>query len=313
MLEYASIAMHCMKERPMIALPHDRHTGLVIVSVTFLVAPAMDIFAKLLTATQSPGQVVFGRFLVQTLLLVPLIAWAGQWTRPKSGHWIAGACLAAALLCLNAALVVMPVANALAIFFVEPLILTVLSALILKETIGWRRIAAVAVGLAGALLVIRPNWAAFGPLSVLPLGTALFFAFYVLINRVMTMGGQRIALQFWTGVSSMMIIGVACAAGEFFETDVLALATPGNYEIKLFIAMGVLAVIAHQMILLSLAMIPASLLAPMQYLEIVSAVALGWWVFGDFPDLLTLMGATIIIASGAYVFYRERRAEATDV
>ena len=160
----------------MYSLPPTRQTGLLIIAVTFLFAPGMDILAKLLTAFHSPGQVVLGRFLVQTVMLVPLLAFAAQWSRPRLGHLLAGSCLAAALLCLNAALTVMPVANAIAIFFVEPLILTVLSAIFLKETIGWRRIGAVIVGLIGAMIVIRPNWAAFGPLAVLPLGTAIFFA-----------------------------------------------------------------------------------------------------------------------------------------
>ena len=289
-----------------------RQTGLLIVSLTFLVAPVMDIFAKLLTESHSPGQIVLGRFLMQTVLLVPLVLWTAQWSRPRIGHWLAGGCLAVALLCLNAALVVMPVANALAIFFVEPLVLTVLSALILKEKIGWRRITAVVFGLIGAMIVIRPNWAAFGPLAVLPLGTALFFAFYVLINRVMTMGGQRVALQFWTGVASMLIIGAACVWGHLAGVEVLSLSSPGQYEAVLFLAMGVIAVVAHQMILLALSMIPASVLAPMQYIEIVSAVLLGWWVFGDFPDALTWLGTAVIIASGAYVFHRERRVAEVD-
>ena len=285
-----------------------QQTGLIIVTATFLVAPGMDVIAKLLTAFHSPGQIVLGRFLAQTVLLIPLIALAAQWDRPRPGHVLAGACLAVALLCLNQALTVMPVANALAIFFVEPLILTLLSAIFLKETIGWRRVAAVIVGLIGAMIVIRPNWAAFGPTAALPLGTAVFFAIYVMINRVMTMGGQRLALQFWTGVSSTAIIGAACLWGETADIPVLSLDWPGERALWLFAAMGVIAVVAHQMILLALSMIPASLLAPMQYVEIVSAVLLGWLVFADFPDPLTWIGTAIIVASGIYVFHRERRA-----
>jgi drug/metabolite transporter (DMT)-like permease len=220
---------------------------------------------------------------------------------------LAGACLAAALLCLNAALTVMPIANAIAIFFVEPLILTVLSAVILKEKIGWRRIAAVVVGLIGAMIVIRPNWEEFGPTAALPLGTAVFFAFYVLINRIMTLGGKRLALQFWTGVASVAVIGVACLWGNSAGVGTLALSMPGIEATWLFLGMGALAVITHQMILLSLSMIPASVLAPMQYVEIVGAVLFGWWVFGDFPDGLTWVGTAIIILSGIYVFHRERR------
>ena len=293
----------------MFALAPSRQTGLIIVTVTFLFAPAMDILAKLLTSYHSPGQIVLGRFLVQSALLVPLVMATRQWGRPRLGHLLAGASLAAALLCLNAALTVMPVANAIAIFFVEPLILTVLSAIFLSETIGWRRISAVIVGLIGAMIVIRPNWAAFGPTAALPLGTALFFAIYVMINRVMTMGGRRLVLQFWTGLASALVIGVACLWGETAGIGTLALSAPGLEAAWLFLAMGVFAVITHQMILVSLSMIPASLLAPMQYIEIVSAVLLGWWVFADFPDALTWAGTAIIIASGVYVFHRERKVQ----
>lgn len=300
------------------SLPASQQTGLLITAITFLFAPGMDILAKMLTEFHSPGQIVFGRFLVQTVLLVPLLLLMGQYGRPRPAHWLAGACLAAALLCLNAALEVMPVANAIAIFFVEPLILTVLSAIILKEHIGWRRIAAVIVGLIGALVVLRPNWAAYGIHAILPLGTAVFFAFYVLVNRVMTQGGARLALQFWTGVASALIIGVACLWGNAAGIRSLALDLPGSEAAWLFLAMGALAVVTHQLILLALSMIPASVLAPMQYLEIVSAVLLGWLVFGDFPDALTWLGTAIIIGSGIYVFHRERAvkhapASASDV
>lgn len=292
-------------------LTPSRQTGILIVSVTFLVAPGMDIIAKLLTAFHSPGQVVLGRFLMQSLLLLPILALAGGWARPRLGHFVAGSCLAAALLCLNAALTVMPVANALAIFFVEPLILTLLSAVFLGEKIGLRRVSAVLVGLIGAMIVIRPNWAEFGPLAVLPLGTAIFFAIYVMINRVMTMGGQRLALQFWTGMASTTAIGAACLWGNAAGIETLALSPPGTEALWLFLGMGILAVVVHQAILISLSMIEASLLAPLQYLEIVSAVLLGWWIFADFPDPLTWAGTAVIIASGIYVFHRERLVKET--
>ncbi|MEM1299194.1 MAG: DMT family transporter [Pseudomonadota bacterium] len=286
-----------------------RQTGLLIITVAFLIAPGMDVFAKLLTQTVSPGQTVLGRFLIQTTLLLPLLALFSQWSRPRLGHWVAGVFLAAALLCFNAALQVMPIANAIAIFFVEPLILTVLSALILKEQIGWRRILAVLVGLIGAMIVIRPNFAAYGPTALLPLGTALGFAGYVLINRVMTVGGNLLALQFWTGVGSSVVIGAACLWGHGADVTVLVLDWPTVREAWLFLGMGAMAVLTHQMLVLALSMLPASVLAPMQYLEIVSATLFGWWIFGDFPDLLTWVGTAIIIGAGVYVFHRERKVK----
>lgn len=289
------------------ALPNTPQAGLILITVAFLYAPLLDVFAKLLTETISPGMVGLGRFALASLFLIPLVTLAGQWGRLRRGHVAAGALLGTALLCFNSALQVMPIANAIAIFFVEPLILTILSALILKETIGWRRSAAVCVGLIGAMIVIRPNWEAFGPAAALPLGTAVCFAFYMLVTKVMVTDGKPLLLQFWTGTSAAAVLLIATAAGTEAEVSFLILTWPSWPEIQLFLCMGVIAVAAHQMIVLSLARIDASVIAPMQYIEIVSATLLGWWIFDDFPDLWTWVGTCIIIASGVYVFHRERK------
>ena len=158
----------------MYTIAHTPRAGLVLATIAFLVAPGMDVFAKLLTETLSPGMIVIGRFAAQTVWMLPLVMLAGQFIRPRPGHVAAGFFLAFALLTINAALAVMPIANAIAIFFVEPLILTLLSALILGERIGWRRVMAVLVGLIGAMVVIRPNFEEYGVTALLPLATAWF-------------------------------------------------------------------------------------------------------------------------------------------
>jgi drug/metabolite transporter (DMT)-like permease len=201
----------------------------------------------------------------------------------------------------------MPIPNAIAIFFVEPLILTLMSAAILGEKLGWRRLAAVTAGLVGAMIVIRPNWAAFGPAAVYPLITAVCFASFLLITRVMSQRGGRVALQFWIGVSAMGSLAVATAIGHPLGAPALVLSWPGQREFLLLACMGLLAAISHQMIANAFARAEAGALAPLQYLEIISAVLIGWFVFGDFPDRLTWAGTAIIIGAGTYVFYRERQ------
>lgn len=291
----------------MLSVPHTAREGLILATIAFLIAPGMDVFAKLLTETLSPGMIVIGRFGMQTLLMVPLLVFAGQVIAPRRGHWAAGFFLAFALLTINAALAVMPIANAIAIFFVEPLILTLLSALILKERIGWRRISAVFVGLLGAMVVIRPNFEEYGTTALLPLATAVFFACYILVTRVMSQQGDRLALQFWTGVTAMLVMIAAAAVAHSTPLPTIELSVPTLYESTLFLAMGAFAVVSHQLIVNALARTEASVVAPMQYLEIISATIFGWWIFSDFPDLLTWIGAGIIIASGVYVFHRERQ------
>lgn len=291
------------------AVPHTPRAGLTIMMLAMLIAPGMDVFAKLLTQTTSASQVTLGRFLVQTALLLPLVTAFGQWSHPRAGHALAGLFLAIALVAINAAFSVMPIVNAIAIFFVEPLVLTVLSVLILAERIGWRRLAAVVIGLIGALVVIRPNWATYGPTAVLPLLAALSFAAYMLVTKVMAPGRNKLALQFWSGSFALIFLTVFSVIGDRAGVEFARLRFPDRDEIWLYIAMGGLAVLTHQMIVHALARTDASLAAPMQYLEIVSGTLFGWWIFSDFPDPLTWIGAAIIIGAGLYVFRRERQIE----
>ena len=288
-------------------IPDTPQAGVALMASAMFFAPFMDMFAKLLTETMSPGAIGLGRFLAQTLILLPFVIATGQWGRPTRLHLLAGIFLGAALLAINAALKHMPIPNAIAIFFVEPLILTLMSAVILGEKLGWRRLSAVTVGLIGAMIVIRPNWAAFGPAAVYPLITAVCFASFLLITRVMSQRGGRVALQFWIGVSAMLALAVVTAIGDHFGAPALILSWPGRHELLLLACMGLLAAISHQMIANAFARAEAGALAPLQYLEIISAVLIGWFVFGDFPDRLTWADTAIIIGAGTYVFYRERQ------
>jgi drug/metabolite transporter (DMT)-like permease len=289
------------------AVPDTPQAGLVLVTVGFLIAPGLDVFAKLLTANHTPGMVGLLRFSTASLILLCLLTVLGGWSRPSRGHLVGGLFLGLALISINAALEVMPIANALAIFFVEPLVLTALSALILKERIGWRRIAAVAVGLIGAMVVLRPNLAEYGPAAAWPLVTALCFACYMLVTRVMTLGGHLLALQFWTSCAAVMVIGTMVLLAPAGVEHLLAPSWPTGSEWTLVLAMGALGVVGHQTLAHGLKRAEASLIAPMQYLEIVSGTLFGWWVFSDFPDFWTWVGTGIIVSSGIYVLHREQQ------
>ena len=291
-------------------LPRTPGTGLALVTVGFLFAPGLDVISKWLTQAHSPGMVALMRFAAQLVLLLPLVTAFGQWSRPRAGHALGGALLGMALVAFNSALQVMPVANAVAIFFVEPFLLTLLSALVLRERIGWRRIGAVAVGLIGALIIIRPNWAEYGPAAAWPLATATCFACYMLVTRVMSLSGRLFALQFWTSLFAALWIGGLIAWGDGAGVATLAASLPRGIEFALAAGLGLIGIAAHQMLAQGLARTEASLVAPMQYLEIVSATALGWLVFGNFPDGPTWAGTAVIIGAGLYVFHRERRLEA---
>ncbi|MEM9097836.1 MAG: DMT family transporter [Pseudomonadota bacterium] len=281
--------------------------GIMIMASAMLVAPFMDLFAKWATDYVVPGEVALGRFAAQTILLIPVVFLVREWCWPKRAHLLAGVCAAIAILSINSALKVMPIANAIAIFFVEPLILTLLSAWILGERLGWRRLTAVSVGLVGALIVLRPNVELYGWAAVYPLITAFAFAGYMIIMRVLSPGGGRIAMQFWMGATAALVLLGVLVLGTTAGVEALTLTVPPIEALCLFLAAGGLACLIHQMIAQALARAEAGALAPLQYLEIVGATSIGLVFFSEFPDQWTLIGTLIIIASGIYVFHRERQ------
>lgn len=281
---------------------------MALMTIAMLMVPGLDAIAKILTATLAPAQVAWGRFLFQTLAILPLMLVLGRPVRTTQPgvHVIRGLLLALALLLIIWALKYLPLANAIAIFFVEPLILTLMSAFFLGERIGARRLVAVGVGLAGALIVIRPNWEAFGWAAVLPLGTAICFAGYLTLTRYAAADGDPLAMQLWAGLFATLGLSVAIVVGEAAELAVLDPVWPGRQDWALLVILGMLSALGHVTIAFAFRYAAAGILAPFQYLEIISATILGLVLFGDFPDALTWLGTALIIGAGLYVFLRER-------
>ena len=277
--------------------------------LAMLLVPCLDVIAKVLMESLPPLQVTFGRFLAQTLVLLPLFLLAKGKSWPGKGHLAAGAFLGLALLSFNYALQVMPIANALAIFFIEPLVLTVLGAVILHEKVGLRRLLAILVGLGGVLIILRPNAALYGASAFYPLIAACLFSCYMLVTRIMSQSGGQFILQFWTGFFATLVLLIGLGVNFALVPEFGGLLPLNRAELGLFVGLGALAAVTHQLIVQALSRIEAGVAAPYQYLEIASAVLLGWIVFGDFPDALTWLGTVVIVGAGIYVFseaFRDR-------
>lgn len=290
-------------------------TGLgILLMVGFaIIAPAMDTCAKLIGDAVAVGQIATTRFVAQSVLLVPLALAFGWLHRPGRGevalHLVRAALLLVATAFFFTALRFMPVAEAISIFFVEPFILTLLGGLLLGEPIGPRRYVACAIGFAGALLIIQPSFEEVGLVALLPLVTALCFAFYMILTRRMATRMHPITLQVYTGFAALALAVPLLWAFDGSGVAPLDPVWPEAREFWLLLALGVFATLAHVCISFALAFAPASLLAPIQYLEIVSATILGFYVFGDLPDALAFAGIALIVASGLFVFVRERKLE----
>ena len=184
------------------------------------------------------------------------------------------------------------------------MILTIFSALFLGEVIRARRITAVIIGFIGALIIIRPSFAAVGVVALYPLVAAVCFALYMMITRQLK-SVHPFQMQWMVGVSATIFMSVLLLLGDQSGWNALEMSRPQGLAIWWVFGLGLVATIGHTILVLALRHAPASLLAPFQYLEIISATIFGYLVFGDELDLTTIFGVLIIIGSGLYVFRRE--------
>jgi len=283
--------------------------GMLMLVLAMLLLPGIDAIAKGLSDTIAAGQVSWSRFFFQTLFLLPFVLRGGS-LRVGRMIWVhaaRGFLIAIATLMFFASLAKLPLADAISIFFISPFILTLLSAVVLGEKIGWRRLAAVSVGFCGAMIIVRPSYQVFGLTALLPMGAASAFAVYIILSRLLVKDGSPVAMQFYAGVFGCLTLSLALWYGAETETAVLAPVWPTTVEWVFLACLGAIATAGHMLIVLAIQRIGAGLVAPFQYLEIISSTILGFVFFGDFPDAMTWLGIALIIVSGLFVFHRERQ------
>ncbi len=278
-----------------------------------ITGPFIDIFAKLATVAIPVAQIACARFLVQGIVLAPIAGAMGKLTRPSwhdmKLYLLRGLMILLSTACIVGAVRFMPIADAIAIFFVEPLILTLMGGFFLGETIGWRRITACILGFGGALLVIQPSFVAFGWPAFLPLGTAVFFAIYLILTRTMAQRIDPLALQTYTSVAALMVGLPILAVFDGSGIQFLDPVWPTGLPLLWLILTGLSAAIAHVFLTYAFRFAPVTLLGPMHYMEIVSATILGYLVFGDLFNGLAACGVLVIVGSGLYLIWRERQLE----
>ncbi len=296
------------------AFPADRILPGVALMIAFCVlAPLIDVSAKLAAASVPIGQITAARFLVQAVLMAPIV-WALGLSLRLSGRALRLTLWRSVFLILStytfvSAVAVMPVADALAIAFVEPFILLLFGWALFGEAVGPRRILACAVGFAGALLVIRPSLALFGPVALFPLGTAFAFAAYMMVTRTLSREVHPVPMQFHTAFFGFAICLPVLIFGDGSGIAALDPVWPQGADWGYLAGVGVAATLSHMAITYALKFAPSATLAPLHYLEIVSAVFFGYVIFGDFPAPLTWAGIALIAASGLYIIHRERTLE----
>lgn len=281
--------------------------GIGLALFAFGLFSTMDMFIKL-TATggMHVAQVAFFNALFSLLPLSVLFARLGgpgaARTQRLNLHLARGAIGISGALCSFYAYSVMPMADAYSIAFSAPLFITALSVPILKEPVGWRRWAAVAVGFAGVMVMLRPGAGAIGLGSLAALAGAFAYASSVMIIRILSRSETTAAMMLYPTVTALTVTG---AALPFVWTpmdlgDVAALAAAGTC--------GGVAQIA---LIMAFRSAPAAVVAPFQYSQLLWGAAYGAVIFGNFPDAWTYVGAPIVIGSGLYILWRETRRRET--
>ena len=276
--------------------------GVFLMLGAMAVLPGIDVIAKMLGQQGLPVlQIVWARLALGALMTLPfalrIAGPRGLWPARPYYHLIRAGLLVAATYCFFLSLKWLPIADALAIFFVQPLIVTVLSALILREAVGPRRWAAVAVGFIGTLIIIRPGFAEVNPGAGFAFAAGAFLACYFVMTRSIAGQAHAMVTTFQTSLLGGLILSILI---------VPVWQSPSLTQWGMFAALAFIATFGHLMIVRAYDHAEASLLAPLAYTEMITSVVLGWWFFNDFPDRWTFLGVGILISCAIYISMRER-------
>lgn len=206
--------------------------------------------------------------------------------------------LAADTLCAYYAFAHLPLAEAYAIFFGTPMLVTALSVPLLGEKVGWRRWAAVVVGFAGVLIVLRPGFATLGSGHWAAIGAVVLFALSLLLLRRIGSQESSASMVSWVLIALFASTAPLAAAAGFV--------VPGPLDLALMLGGGLLLGFAHVVLVEAFRAAPASAISPFHYSQMIWAVLLGLLVFNELPDLWVAVGALVIVGSGLFILWRER-------
>ena len=189
--------------------------------------------------------------------------------------------------------------EALSIIFTFPLLVAIISGPMLGEWIGWRRWTAIGLGFVGVLLITRPGLGGMHPAALFTLGATFCYGFYAVITRIVSrVDSNQTSLFYANFIGALVMVPVIPFVWQPPVDWVAAL---------LMVMIGVLGSTGHYFLIAGHKLAPASVLSPFVYTQLIWVIILGYLVFGQVPNSWTIAGAAIVIASGLYLLYRERK------
>jgi drug/metabolite transporter (DMT)-like permease len=278
--------------------------GILFMCGAGLLFPVMSGFAKFLGETgynslQVSWARAFGHIVFMLAVFVPRFGWRMLRTRRPLVQLLRSAMLFGSNATNFFAITFIPLAKTASISLMAPLLVVPLARLILGERTTRGRMVALGVGFAGVLIVIRPGTELFHWASLFAVASAFGYAIYQVLTR-------RIA-----GIdppeTSTIYSSVVGAFGMFLVLPFVWRTPEGVRDILYFCSLGVIGALGHYLVARALTNAPANIIAPFQYMQLIGSVAVGYFFFGDFPDLLTWVGAAIIVGSGLYIGWSQTR------
>ena len=266
---------------------------------------SMDVMAKILGHSIPVAQIVWLRFVSQALLVGGglIIARRALFTSAHIKlHMLRGLATTFSSYMFFLGIIYLPLADATALIQLGPVMVTLGAVFVLGETIGRRRIIAIAVAFLGAMLIIRPGSSVMSPASAFPMLGAVGFTVYALATRFVRSDGPWTAL-FLQGVFGTMFSSLLV---PFFWQPIALADAPA---VAALVGFGIL---GHLLMIRAFAVAPAGDIAPYGYAGLLFAVIFGLVLFGETPDGVTLLGAVVIVTAGLYVWYRERLTQVQD-
>jgi drug/metabolite transporter (DMT)-like permease len=284
----------------------DTRSGILLAVIGFATLSVGDAVLKSMAGDWPVTAVAALRFTIGAIALSALLGLSeGRAGFRPNKPWLQaarGLCLAGASLAFFSAIFVMPLAETMAITFLSPVLTAVLSGPLLGEKVNRTVWAACIAALVGVALILRPNLDEIGWLAILPLISAVFFSLMIIANRASAGTGSALAMQAYMAVIAAPILITATIASEYFAIDELSISWP-QFDVVLRCAFVALtATTAHWLVYLGTMRAGASQVAPASYIQMLVATILGWFFFGDVPDVVTLIGACIIIGAGIFLW-----------
>jgi drug/metabolite transporter (DMT)-like permease len=279
--------------------------GIALMTCAMLSVPLVDGIAKHLSSSYSPLYLVFARYAVASLIVLPLAVL----TRPRPlfpperrmSHLLRTIALMAATSLYFLAIARIPLATAVSAFFIGPVVAVALAVVMLKERITGAKIASLLLGFAGAIVILRPG-AAIEPGILLALGSGVCFALYLVATRQASQVSDPIKT-----LAFQCVVGALVSAPQ----AIVSWSIPAWSDALLFAALGGISVVSHLLSIAAFRHADASTLSPLVYLELIGAVLVGYFAFGDIPDATTIAGAALIVAASALLLERGKQVRAS--